>query len=95
VPDHDRVRAHRLEVKAVSLRLSPFDDARPLAEKLITSARSRLAPPRTRSGCGSESSKNRLTTVRPRRVGSFLIGRSASDLQFGGRVEHQKARRRA
>jgi hypothetical protein len=64
-------------VSAVSLRLSPLVTLEPFAEKLITSALRRLAAASNEIRVRVESSKNRLTTVRPRRVGSFLIGRSA------------------
>ena len=64
-------------VSAVSLRLSPLATLEPLAEKLITSADSRLAAASNEILVRVESSKKRLTTVRPRSVGSFLIGRSA------------------
>jgi hypothetical protein len=50
----------------------------PLAEKLMTSAESRLAAASKEIRVRVESSKKRLTTVRPRRVGSFLMGRSAT-----------------
>ena len=66
-------------VSAVSLSDSPFDSDEPLAEKLMTSAESRLAAASNEMRVRVESSKNRFTTVRPRRAGSFLIGRSASD----------------
>ena len=45
----------------------------------MTSALSRLAAASNEIRVRVESSKKRLTTVRPRRVGSFLIGRSARD----------------
>ena len=45
----------------------------------MTSAESRLAAASNEIRVRVESSKKRLTTVRPRRAGSFLIGRSASD----------------
>jgi hypothetical protein len=64
-------------VRAVSLRLSPLPTLEPLAEKLITSADSRFAAASNEILVLVESSKKRLTTVRPRSVGSFLIGRSA------------------
>ncbi len=64
-------------VSAVSLRLSPLATLDPLAEKLITSADSRLAAASNEILVRVESSKKRLTTVRPRSVGSFLMGRSA------------------
>src|SRR5450432_636472 len=63
-------------VIAVSLRLSPFATLEPLAEKLITSADSLLAAASKEILVRVESSKKRLTTVLPRRVGSFLIGRA-------------------
>ena len=65
-------------VRAVSLRLSPLLSEEPLAAKLMTSAESRLAAASNEMRVRVESSKKRLTTVRPRRAGSFLIGRSAS-----------------
>ena len=66
-------------VSAVSLSDSPLDSDEPLAEKLMTSAERRLAAASKEMRVRVESSKNRLTTVRPRSAGSFLIGRSASD----------------
>ena len=66
-------------VRAVSLSDSPLDSEEPLAEKLMTSAESRLAAASKEMRVRVESSKKRLTTVRPRRAGSFLIGRSASE----------------
>ena len=65
-------------VSAVSLSDSPLDSDDPLAEKLMTSAESRFAAASNEIRVRVESSKNRLTTVRPRSAGSFLIGRSAS-----------------
>ena len=69
-------------VSAVSFRLSPLETLEPLAEKLITSADSRLAAASNEIRVRVESSKNRLTTVRPRSVGSFLI----SPLLGGGHL---------
>ncbi len=66
-------------VSAVSLSDSPLLSEEPLAEKLMTSAESRLAAASKEIRVRVESSKKRFTTVRPRRAGSFLIGRSASD----------------
>ena len=63
-------------VSAVSLRVSPLETLDPLAEKLMTSADNRLAASSKDVRVRVESSKNRLTTVRPRRVGSFLTVRS-------------------
>ena len=65
-------------VSAVSLRLSPLATLEPLTAKLITSADSRLAAASKEIRVLVESSKNRFTTVRPRSVGSFLMGRSAT-----------------
>jgi hypothetical protein len=62
-------------VCAVSLSDSPFDTLEPRAEKLMTSADSRLAAASKEIRVRVESSKNRLTTVRPRSGGSFLISR--------------------
>ncbi len=64
-----------MSVCAVSLSDSPLDTEEPLAEKLITSALSRLAAVSNEIRVRVESSKNRLTTVRPRRAGSFLTER--------------------
>jgi len=64
-------------VSAVSLRVSPLLTLLPFAAKLMTSADSRLAANSKLVLVRVESSKNRLTTVRPRRVGSFLTVRSA------------------
>ena len=65
-------------VSAVSLSDSPLDTLDPLAEKLITSADSRLAASSNEIRVRVESSKNRFTTVRPRSVGSFFTSRPAS-----------------
>jgi hypothetical protein len=65
-------------VMAVSLRLSPLETLEPLAEKLMTSAERRLAASSKEIRVRVESSKNRLQTVRPRRVGTFLMARSVT-----------------
>ncbi len=65
-------------VCAVSLRDSPLETLEPLAAKLITSAESRFSAASKEIRVRVESSKKRLQTVRPRSVGSFLIGRSAT-----------------
>ncbi len=62
-------------VCAVSFRLSPFDTLDPFALKLMTSADSRFAAASKEMRVRVESSKNRLTTVLPRSVGSFLTSR--------------------
>ena len=59
-------------VWAVSFRDSPLETLEPLAEKLMTSALRRLAAASKDRRVRVESSKKRLTTVLPRRVGSFL-----------------------
>ena len=64
-----------ISVWAVSLRDSPLETEEPLAEKLITSALSRLAAVSNEIRVRVESSKNRFTTVRPRSAGSFLTSR--------------------
>ena len=74
----------------MSLRLSPLDTLEPLAEKLMTSAESRLAAASNEMRVRVESSKKRLTTVRPRSVGSFLTARSVSERELGRRVEHEQ-----
>ncbi len=55
----------------------------------MTSADSRSAAASKEMRVRVESSKKRLTTVRPRRVGSFLIGRSATQGHLLGGVEDQ------
>ncbi len=65
-------------VWAVSFRLSPFETLEPLALKLMTSAESRFAAASNEMRVRVESSKNRFTTVLPRRVGSFFISRSCT-----------------
>lgn len=65
-------------VCAVSLRDSPLETLEPLAVKLMTSAERRFSAASKEIRVRVESSKKRLTIVRPRRVGSFLIGRSAT-----------------
>ena len=82
-------------VSAVSLRLSPLLTRRALGREVDdVGARAAWRRPRSEIRVRVESSKKRLTTVRPRRAGSFLIGRSASDAHLLGGVEDQRARRR-
>ena len=64
------------KVCAVSFKDSPLLRLDPLAEKLITSAESRLAAASKEILVRVESSANKLTMVRPRSVGSFFIGPS-------------------
>ncbi len=63
-------------VCAVSFSDSPLDTEEPFAEKLMTSAESRFAAASKEIRVRVESSKNRLTTVRPRSAGSFFTSRS-------------------
>ena len=63
-------------VSTVSRSDSPFDTDEPLALMLITSADSHLPAISNEERVRVESSKKRLTTVRPRSAGSFLTGRS-------------------
>ena len=81
-------------VSAVSLSDSPLETLEPLAEKLMTSADSRLAAASNEIRVRVESSKNRLTTVRPRSVGSFLISRCGERGHLGRRCRGRAARRR-
>src|SRR3954452_1863174 len=62
-------------VRTVSRRLSPLLTLEPLAETLMTSAESHLPAISKDERVRVESSKKRLTTVRPRRAGSFLTER--------------------
>ncbi|CAB4542994.1 unannotated protein [freshwater metagenome] len=64
------------KVCAVSFNDSPLLTLEPFAEKLMTSADNRFAADSNEMRVLVESSKKRLTTVRPRNVGSFFIGPS-------------------
>src|SRR5665647_196080 len=57
-------------VWAVSLSDSPLETLEPFAAKLMTSADNRLAAVSKEIRVRVESSKNRFTTVLPRRVGT-------------------------
>ena len=65
-------------LSAVSSRVSPFSSAEPEEEKLMLSADSRFSAISKLERVRVEASKKRLMTVRPRSVGTFLIGRSAT-----------------
>ena len=65
---------------------SPLLTLEPLAAKLMTSADSRFAATSKEVRVRVESSKNRLTTVRPRRVGSFLMLRPTSAASISAAV---------
>ena len=60
----------------MSLRLSPFETLDPLAEKLITSALNLLEAASKEILVLVLSSKNKLTTVLPLKVGNFFTGLS-------------------
>lgn len=62
-------------VCAVSFRDSPFETLEPFAAKLMTSALRRFAAASNEIRVRVESSKNRLTTVMPRSVGSLRTSR--------------------
>jgi hypothetical protein len=64
------------KVIAVSFNDSPLLRLEPLAEKLITSADKRLAAASKDIRVRVESSANKFTIVRPRKVGSFLTAPS-------------------
>jgi hypothetical protein len=65
-------------VSTVSRSDSPFDTDEPLALMLMTSADSHLPASSKEDRVRVESSKKRLTTVRPRSAGSFFTGRSCT-----------------
>ena len=60
----------------MSFKDSPLLRLEPLAEKLITSADKRLAAASKEMRVRVESSANKLTIVRPRKVGNFLTAPS-------------------
>src|SRR5712692_3921760 len=64
-------------VSAVSFSDSPLSTAEPAALIDITSAESRFAASSKLDDVRVDDSKKRLTTVRPRSVGSFFISRSS------------------
>ena len=66
---------------------SPLSVELPAALIDITSAESRLAASSNDDDVRVELSKNTLTTVRPRRVGSFLTSRSPDRLEARGEIE--------
>ena len=61
--------------RAVSRSDSPFSTELPLAAKLRESAESHFSAVSKEKRVRVEASKNRLTTIRPRSAGTFLIGR--------------------
>ena len=73
------LRASRL--RAVSLRVSPFLSEEASAEKLMTSAVRRWAASSKLMRVRVEGSMKRLTTVLPRRAGTFLMARSPTALK--------------
>ena len=64
----------------VSARVSPFLTLDEAAEKLTTSADSRFSANSKLSRVRVLFSKNRLATVRSRRLGTFLMGRLMTSL---------------
>src|SRR5258707_7285567 len=75
-------------LSAVSTRLSPFDSAEPEAEKLRLSADSRFSPISKVDRVRVEDSKNRLTTVLPRSVGTFLYVRDRQSTRLNSSHAH-------
>ena len=74
---------------AVSLSVSPFSTAEPLALRARVSAESRLAARSKLDDVRVEASQKRLMMVRPRSVGTFLMSRSSTGQEALGRVEQQ------
>ena len=68
-------------LRAVSLRVSPFLSEEASAEKLMTSAVRRWAASSKLMRVRVEGSTKRLTTVLPRRAGTFLMARSPTALK--------------
>src|SRR5689334_1987234 len=67
-------------LRAVSSNVSPLTTLLDDGEKLITSALSRFAASSNEVRVLVLGSKNRLTTVRPRSAGTFLISRPVTSL---------------
>ena len=67
--------------RTVSSRVSPLETEEPLAEKASVSAESLLAASSKLSRVRVEGSKKALQTVTPRRLGTFLMGRSRTSLR--------------
>src|SRR5689334_1997628 len=68
-------------LRAASSSVSPFTTLLDEGEKLITSALNRLAASSNDVLVLVLGSKNRLTTVRPRSAGTFLISRPVTSLK--------------
>src|SRR5215469_4555700 len=73
------LRASRL--RAVSLRVSPFLSEEASAVKLMISAESRCSASSKLIRVRVEGSTNKLTTVLPRKAGTFLMARSPTALK--------------
>ena len=87
VADDEPVDAHRGDGQhgvAQALALATLE---PLAETLMTSAESHLPAISKDDRVRVESSKNMLTTVRPRSAGSFLTSRLLHVVHLGGGLE--------
>ena len=69
-------------LRAVSLSVSPFFSDEASAVKLMTSAVSRRAASSKLIRVRVDGSMNRLTTVLPRRAGTFLMARSPTALNI-------------
>ena len=67
-------------LRAVSTSVSPFDTLDPDAATLTVSAESRFSANSNEMRVRVDASKNRLTIVEPRSVGTFLIARSLISL---------------
>ena len=80
VADDHHVDPHRLEISAVSTRVSPLDTDEPAVATLTVSALSRFSANSNEMRVRVDASKNRLTMVLPRRAGTFLMGRSLTSL---------------
>ena len=63
-------------LRAVSRSDSPFSTELPFAAKESASAESHFSAVSKENRVRVEASKKRFTTIRPRRAGTFLIGRS-------------------
>ncbi len=66
--------------RAVSTSVSPFDTLEPDDAMLTVSALIRFSANSNETRVRVDASKNRLTTVCPRSVGTFLIARSLISL---------------
>ena len=90
VANHDHVGAHRLEVpRRVERASRPCSTRAPTRRCSACRRTAASRRSRTRSACACVASKNRLTIVLPRSVGTFLIGRSPISAHRLGGVENE------